>query len=158
MHHTSLPYQDFSSIFQALQLTNVASYSLFGNLFDIFTKCYLYFCKLGPNDTFQNFQEKLGKYLQACSLPCCCGYFSYKLQLYQLVLGILKFSIFNAFIEDFVDKKGSNNSIIFNTLTGISFSGKHFFRSKFFLLSLYVLCTYFRKKTHQFLQPSSFNN
>ena len=50
MHHTSLPYQDFPSIFQTLQLVHAWSCNHFDNLFDISIKCYLHFCKFDYKD------------------------------------------------------------------------------------------------------------
>ena len=62
MHQTSLPYQDFPSIFQTLQLIDIGSCNLFNNLFNISIKCYLHIFKIWSErankfDLFKSFRQ-----------------------------------------------------------------------------------------------------
>ena len=82
------------------------------------------FVNLTVKPFFNNFRRQFWiKYLRVCGLPCCWGYFSNKLELYQLVSGNQEIGIFNAFTEDFTDKKGSKFSIRFKYFNWYIFSG-----------------------------------
>ena len=79
-------------------------------------------------------------------MPCCWGYCSCKLDLYQLVFKSwnLKFSMLS--LKILLIKEETITALSLSTLTGILFWCEHFFESKSFLLSPYLLCIHFREK------------